>query len=478
MSVVIETTLGDFTVDLYTDERPRTCQNFLKLCKLKYYNLCLFHKIEQNFIAQSGDPTGTGRGGESVYAKLYGEQAKYFEAETKPRLRHTKLGTLSMVNNGNNMHGSQFFLTLGEHLDSLDGVHGVFGEVAEGEETLARLNDTFCDSTGRPYQDIRITHTVVLYDPYDDLPGLDLPDASPKITPQALLSDRIGAHEVVDDASGKTIEEIEEEIQAKEAKARATILEMIGDLPEADVAPPENVLFVCKLNPVTTDEDLEIIFSRFGEIKSCEVIRDRKSGDSLQYAFIEFARQEDCENAYFKMDNVLIDDRRIHVDFSQSVSKLRAEGSVQAAAEKLLKAAARPRRDDRYQLILSDGDDNVEQQKGHVEKKTKKSKEERPPERGGRSRSRDRKYVETRQKKDDKNCSSRYTDTSGLRESYRRRGRHEDRQRYKYKDWRYAKDDMQDDRHGSRNHDTKGKSRHNDDDDRRHREKHLSRHRQ
>ena len=101
---------------------------------------------------------------------------------------------------------------------------------------------------------------------------------------------------------------------------------MIGDLPEADCAPPENVLFVCKLNPVTNDDDLEIIFSRFGKVVQCEVIRDRKSNDSLQYAFVEFEDPKSCENAYFKMDNVLIDDRRIHVDFSQSVSKYRWKG--------------------------------------------------------------------------------------------------------------------------------------------------------
>lgn len=123
--------------------------------------------------------------------------------------------------------------------------------------------------------------------------------------------------------SGKTTREIEEMQAEREAKARATILEMVGDIPDADIAPPENVLFVCKLNPVTTDDDLEIIFSRFGKIKSCEVIRDRKSGDSLQYAFIEFENQKSCEDAYFKMANVLIDDRRIHVDFSQSVSKVK-----------------------------------------------------------------------------------------------------------------------------------------------------------
>ncbi|CAF4034054.1 unnamed protein product [Rotaria magnacalcarata] len=85
--------------------------------------------------------------------------------------------------------------------------------------------------------------------------------------------------------------------------------------------PPENVLFVCKLNQVTTDEDLETIFSRFGEISSCDIVRDKKTGDSLCYAFIEYENEEDAEQAYFKMDNVLIDDRRIHVDFSQSVAK-------------------------------------------------------------------------------------------------------------------------------------------------------------
>ncbi|KFM65488.1 Peptidyl-prolyl cis-trans isomerase-like 4, partial [Stegodyphus mimosarum] len=322
MSVVIETTIGDITVDLYLKERPNTCLNFLKLCKVKYYNLCVFHKVERNFIAQTGDPTATGRGGESIFCRLYGEQAKYFDAELKPRLKHEKVGTLSMVNNGNNMNGSQFFLTLGENLTYLDEVHTVFGEVAEGFETLLKINEAICDPNNRPYQDIRITHTVVLHDPYDDPKGLEIPDASPEPTREQLESNYIAADEEIDDTKGKSMEEIEEKIKESEAKARATILEMVGDIPDADVKPPENVLFVCKLNPVTTSEDLEIIFSRFGPIKSCEVIKDKKTEESLQYAFIEFENEEDCENAYFKMDNVLIDDRRIHVDFSQSVSKL------------------------------------------------------------------------------------------------------------------------------------------------------------
>ncbi|KAL6714065.1 Peptidyl-prolyl cis-trans isomerase-like 4 [Lecanora helva] len=108
----------------------------------------------------------------------------------------------------------------------------------------------------------------------------------------------------------------------REARAQALTLEIVGDLPYAEVKPPENVLFVCKLNPVTEDEDLDTIFSRFGTIISCEVIRDKRTRESLQYAFIEFENQKDCEQAYFKMQGVLIDDHRIHVDFSQSVSRL------------------------------------------------------------------------------------------------------------------------------------------------------------
>ncbi len=77
MSVVIETTLGDLTVDLFTKERPKTCLNFVKLCKAKKYNMNLFHMVQPSFIAQTGDPTGTGRGGESIFQELYGNQARW-----------------------------------------------------------------------------------------------------------------------------------------------------------------------------------------------------------------------------------------------------------------------------------------------------------------------------------------------------------------------------------------------------------------
>ncbi|KAG1928855.1 peptidyl-prolyl cis-trans isomerase-like [Pimephales promelas] len=348
--------------------------NFLKLCKIKYYNYCLIHNVQRDFIVQTGDPTGTGRGGESVFCKLYGDQARFFESEKVPRIKHRKKGTVSMVNNGSDQHGSQFLITSGENLDYLDGVHTVFGEVTEGMDVLAKINETFVDNDFIPFQDIRINHTVILDDPFDDPPGLPVPDRSPEPTKEQLDSGRIGADEAINN-DDEDAEQLDELIKDKEAKTQAILLEMVGDLPDAEVKPPENVLFVCKLNPVTTDEDLEIIFSRFGSIKCCEIIRDWKTGESLCYAFIEFDKEEDCEKAYFKMDNVLIDDRRIHVDFSQSVSKIKWKGKggkytkddfkayekdLDNKSKLALKDKVKSKQDSRYELLLDEEEDDRE----------------------------------------------------------------------------------------------------------------------
>lgn len=381
--------MGDIVIDLYTEERPRACLNFLKLCKIKYYNYCLVHNVQRDFIMQTGDPLGTGRGGESIFSKLYGDQARYFEPEKVPRIKHKKLGTVSMVNNANDQHGSQFLITTGVNLDYLDGVHTVFGEVTEGMDVLKKINEAFVDKEFVPFQDIRINHTVILDDPFDDPPGLPIPDRSPEPTKEQLDSGRIGADEEIDDNKGKSIEEVEEQLADKEAKTRAVLLEMVGDIPDADIKPPENVLFVCKLNPVTTDEDLEIIFSRFGTIKSCEIIRDWKTGESLCYAFIEFEKEEDCEKAYFKMDNVLIDDRRIHVDFSQSVAKVKWKGKggkytkddfkeyekdAGKSSKLALKDKAKPKQDSQYELVLDDDVEDRSSDQRHPSKHKKEKK--------------------------------------------------------------------------------------------------------
>jgi peptidyl-prolyl cis-trans isomerase-like 4 len=121
-----------------------------------------------------------------------------------------------------------------------------------------------------------------------------IPSEPPTRPPDADL----GAIRIADDEDALVElpeEEAERERRKRAAEASALTLEMVGDLPFANVRPPENVLFVCKLNAVTRDEDLELIFSRFGKIMSCQVIRDKRTGDSLQYAFIEFDKREDAE---------------------------------------------------------------------------------------------------------------------------------------------------------------------------------------
>lgn len=269
----------------------------------------------------------------SFFVYTHGQKALKFKSETdrSPRIKHTQKGMISMVADKKGYHACQFVITLGDdegQMSYLDQCgHSPFGEIVdEGGSfgTLDKINASMVDDDDRPYDDVRISRVHVLHDPFPDPEDTNPPNLftlPPPFPTKKLLKDyrmpkNVSGFEEMD------LEDIDDDYEEKrDANQRAVMLEMIGDLPDKDVAPDANVLFVCKLNPVTQDDDLEIIFSRFGEIKSCDIIRDVKTGDSMQYAFIEFERVDDCEKAYLKMDNVLIDERRIHVDFSQSVSK-------------------------------------------------------------------------------------------------------------------------------------------------------------
>ncbi|KAJ2764709.1 Peptidyl-prolyl cis-trans isomerase-like 4 [Coemansia nantahalensis] len=347
MSVLLETSLGDIVVDLYVDAAPLTCKSFLKLCKLKYYNFSSFHRVERGFVAQGGDPSGTGSGGESIYGVLGG--ARYTPAEIRRELRHGR-GTVSMAGGGaeGGASGSQFFIALGDNLEYLDGRHTVFGRVAEGLDVVEQLGAVICDNDKRPLCDVLIRHTIVLDDPFGDLPGMPARPLSPLLpTDSQRARMRIEAGDPL--AAAPTAGES----QHREMAARALTLEMIGDLPYADVKPPENILFVCRLNPATSDGDLQTIFARFGAIASCQVIRDAESGHSLGYAFVEFDAKDACEEAYFKMDNVLIDDRRIRVDFSQSVSRINGRW-VRLQKKRREARALRPRTRYRHEDVAPD----------------------------------------------------------------------------------------------------------------------------
>ncbi|PIA15955.1 hypothetical protein COEREDRAFT_81654 [Coemansia reversa NRRL 1564] len=147
-NVVLETTLGKITLELYWNEAPKTCANFYKLCGRKYYDNVVFHRIIYDFMIQGGDPTGTGRGGESIYGKA-------FEDETTKALKHTGAGVLSMANTGPNTNRSQFFITLAP-TPHLDNKHTIFGRVSQGMGVVRRMGEVATDKSDRPLEDVKI----------------------------------------------------------------------------------------------------------------------------------------------------------------------------------------------------------------------------------------------------------------------------------------------------------------------------------
>lgn len=125
---IFKTEKGDITARLFADKTPRTVNNFVFLARKGFYDDTIFHRVISDFMAQGGDPTGSGRGGPGYQ----------FADEFHPELRHDKPGILSMANAGPNTNGSQFFLT---HVPTpwLDQKHSVFGEVTKGMDVLLSI---------------------------------------------------------------------------------------------------------------------------------------------------------------------------------------------------------------------------------------------------------------------------------------------------------------------------------------------------
>ncbi|PRW20338.1 peptidyl-prolyl cis-trans isomerase CYP65 [Chlorella sorokiniana] len=159
--VRLHTNLGDLNLELHCDICPRTCENFMALAEGGYYNDTPFHRSIKNFMIQGGDPTGTGRGGESVF----GEK---FKDELDSRLTHNGRGILSMANSGKDTNGSQFFM-LYKSAHHLDYKHTVFGRVVGGFDVLTLMEKVPTDDDDRPLQEIKITGATVFVNPYKEL---------------------------------------------------------------------------------------------------------------------------------------------------------------------------------------------------------------------------------------------------------------------------------------------------------------------
>ncbi len=138
-----ETSMGNFTIELFEQQAPKTVENFVKLAEKKFYDGVIFHRVIDGFMIQGGDPTGTGRGGPGYQ----------FADEFHPQLKHTSEGVLSMANAGPNTNGSQFFITL-TATPHLDGKHAVFGKVVEGMDVVKKIGKTPTKAGDRPVTDV------------------------------------------------------------------------------------------------------------------------------------------------------------------------------------------------------------------------------------------------------------------------------------------------------------------------------------
>ena len=149
-----ETTLGNFTVELFEDKAPKTVANFTGLADgskewkhpktgekhtRPYFDGIVFHRVIQGFVIQGGDPLGQGFGGPGYQ----------FEDEFHPSLRHDRAGILSMANAGPNTNGSQFFITLGP-TPHLDRKHSIFGAVTSGLDVIQKIGGVQTDRNDRP----------------------------------------------------------------------------------------------------------------------------------------------------------------------------------------------------------------------------------------------------------------------------------------------------------------------------------------
>ncbi|KAK1138328.1 cyclophilin peptidyl-prolyl cis-trans isomerase Cyp8 [Aspergillus melleus] len=161
----ISTTSGDLNLELHTEYAPKAVWNFIKLAKKGYYKDVTFHRNIKGFMIQGGDPTGTGRGGESIWGK-------YFSDEFEGPLKHDSRGTLSMANKGKNTNSSQFFIAY-RALPHLNHKHTIFGNIIDDPTPSApTLNSLEThpvnQSTNRPTPDIKIKDVTVFVDPFEE----------------------------------------------------------------------------------------------------------------------------------------------------------------------------------------------------------------------------------------------------------------------------------------------------------------------
>ncbi|KAI0931894.1 hypothetical protein AcW1_000828 [Taiwanofungus camphoratus] len=154
---------GSLNLELFCEKAPKTCYNFLQLARAGKYNNCLFHRLVPGFMVQTGDPTGTGAGGESYWGTPFRD-----EHDMRNAAKHDSRGVVAMANKGPGTNGSQFYVTFQE-TPHLDKKHTVFGKLVGGEDILDALEALpVKPGTERPSKPVRITEIIIYQDPFEE----------------------------------------------------------------------------------------------------------------------------------------------------------------------------------------------------------------------------------------------------------------------------------------------------------------------
>ena len=151
--VILITNRGNIELELYDTLTPKTVENFKGLVQKGYYNNGIFHRVIKSFMIQGGDPTGTGRGGESLWGGR-------FKDEFNPKLKFDRKGLLAMANAGPNTNGSQFFITTAP-TPWLNMKHTIFGEVVSGYEAVEAIENTATQPDDKPLEDQKIIKALI-----------------------------------------------------------------------------------------------------------------------------------------------------------------------------------------------------------------------------------------------------------------------------------------------------------------------------
>jgi peptidylprolyl isomerase len=152
--VILETNQGDIELELFPQIAPKAVENFVKLSEKGYYNGVIFHRVIKRFMIQGGDPTGTGRGGESIYGKI-------FDNEYGKNVVFDKPGILAMANRGTNTTATQFFITT-VPTPHLNGGYTIFGKVVKGYDTVQKIENTKVGRGDRPIEKQIIKNAKVI----------------------------------------------------------------------------------------------------------------------------------------------------------------------------------------------------------------------------------------------------------------------------------------------------------------------------